>query len=315
MLNVRFALVALAILVGVAFVREAVAQVGLQGDPQVLLRAAEASEQNLAKLKSWQGRASITHQTVVDGAVTELLKSEVSFAWVPEKKISQWHQVFSADSKYRGDRTIESGGVIRPEEVWSFERTDTLGAARDVTVTARIQKAANRTVWAKTGFDAKIFLGTDYISTAAELRGVAGFAGNPEAVGWFAEQRGDVVAFGYNGSPIQLMISRSSFDVTKGGSLVLFEQTSDQVGEGKRVTTRKNEVVQIEGVWLPALVNYRDEIIDKREERLLVIKWTESKVNQPVDEKTFTWEAIGIQAGDTITNSIEKSSLKYQPAR
>jgi hypothetical protein len=91
-----------------------------------------------------------------------------------------------------------------------------------------------------------------------------------------------------------------TFDLSKGGLL-----TSREYIDIRGTSSRHDgELIKTNGVWHYAVLDWKinNQLVDR-------IKLIKSVINQPIDEKLFTLQGIGVKRGDIVTDTIKETAF------
>lgn len=128
-------------------------------------------------------------------------------------------------------------------------------------------------------------------------------ADQPSSKIWSVHRRGGIVTLEANA---QGLINRYTFDLDRGGSLVLYDGVN-----GTQTDSYTWQHEEHNGVWVPSHM-HRELMKDGKCELRLEIVLSKQAVNGTLPVETFDVKNLGVHLGDIVTDHLANTTYKYR---
>jgi hypothetical protein len=281
-------------------------QDSVRGDRDLLRGIARQVTDNLARIRTWQGEVTITSHSNRRGQDFRS-KSRVRFlydALAPaEQSLRRVEAVIrTAGQEGVEERVYEDNGYIKDDVYYLVSIIP--GTSRQL-VLKDFRKA--RPSIRSEHFSALWYMTCEGQSIPEMLdRCLRPRVRRSGSYFQTAEEQGLVkLEFVRNDKPVQHYL----FDPAQGGCLV--ENWGD---DGWVMARYRCTYQQVSGAWIPKTVDYEYKSVRERDgTETKHLEWTNQKINEPLPQGAFAWEALGLQPGDLVSDAINQTAYEYSP--
>lgn len=159
-------------------------------------------------------------------------------------------------------------------------------------------------------FDPAYFLGP----WGENLSDRFGFIYKQRGSDWTVERDGPLLTVTRD---VAQRLKRYVVNLDRGATPVRYEAS----GRGGPAETWEWEYQKVNDLWMPRSLMFQnsqfEELKDRRagileRTRIRHIDWIETKVNEPIPDAEFTYDRLGIEVGDTISNDLTSETYRYR---
>ncbi len=267
--------------------------------------------QNKAKIKTWQGKATVeSRQTYDRTASGQDFSANIKFVFDRAKKSIRWNDTLEEYARITGGQDEPQptpqivNGMMTPEGLYRLGRDGMPGNPAKRPLTLRIyplRDSFGRLQPQNFDFNPLYYLDTSRGDVARDLSGYIGMANQPGLSRIKVIREGDSVTIDMSMSNIT---QRYTVSLSQGCNPVSYE-TIEPTWTWKYRWTYES----VDGVWLPK--TWTETVRQKgvrNEDRK--VAFVENRVNQPVDPAAFSLPQLGLEKGDTVYD--ERTGQRYQ---
>jgi len=294
---------------------------GTKGDIELLRLVATAHQANRAKIRTWQGRAQIEVIYADANGVIVRDKTSVDFLTDRSRGATRWKWTHDERKVRKG---LEIEGQLVPDillETINAMTTRRGFYRRAPTITTREGRRLNTVViWpserARSGsysdcFDPMWYLTGHMTKCLDNLVERLAFlyrrVKNEGISDIIATREGDLVFLQLGD---EHLLNRHAFDLSKGGNVVKYYAASDDGTELREWTYE-----QIDGAWLPKTFvfshNVKSPSTYGETSRTRSVTFVENILNDPIPVSQFSFEALGYQDGEQVTDQRQENPSIY----
>jgi hypothetical protein len=275
----------------------------LVGDLSLLTKAADAAEQNYAKLHTWIGSATwttISQQAGVDYGN----EVKVQFLCDHDHDAVRWHSIATGTLSSRDKTPQLSIGMLWQNNVYRLQRYATdqpRPKYLELMIEARPPAPQNPINPIFVEFSPLCYYPQLNLDTPTALRWYKQNATDPNLTGGTITEDGDLIILNIQGK--DGVINRYEFSKSQACALtrILLKDS-----RGEEVTTTqfvKNADVFVPSSFLHTHADYADPQGKPHIFLTEKVDFTSSAINQPIPAKTFRLQSLEIQDGDTIVDN------------
>jgi hypothetical protein len=284
----------------------------IKGDIELLKVVADGYEANLAKLRTWQGQASITSSVSMGSgqeAVQRQGKYKADFLVDRTQNAVRWTWFTLEETEHKEGQKITSdlnpmAGISKGncDYVLFYSGYGQRGERRNLNIYPRDHWPKN---FQGLGFDPLgILKEIAPIPIPEMLRFYYEQADSPKLSPTTIFREGDIVTFQ---SGLQGIINRHVFDLAKGCSVLEYYNSSPGHGE----THWKLDYEKLAGVFVIKSVSlvYEHKRPDLKGTSTRMAVLTNAMVNAPIDQAEFSLGKLGLKPGDPIRDT--RTNMEY----
>lgn len=288
----------------------------LQGDKELLMIVRDAYQANIERVATWQGHAEVKSESENLGYDRRRIESQVGFVYDRERQAVRWNWLDSADEAVVDNKTTR----FRRSFVNKMLRNGTLyrlgpfdAVRKDTPYTLNINSSDGfRAVNTSDDFDPMLFLthptGNGGPSMVELLNMYYDNSDDPD-IDATVTRKGDKVILHVDNESASL-ITHLEFDLLQGCALVSYSVSTPMITQ-----TRTYEYEQISGVFVPKRFIYEHDTRKegaKTKTRMREVVFTQNSINEPIPESEFSFESLGVQPGDRISDRLMGVAYAYK---
>ncbi|QQE12712.1 hypothetical protein JD969_04390 [Planctomycetota bacterium] len=277
------------------------------GDTKLLLEVDEMREENAAKIMTWQGTAVVMSQNMQGGELRDHHGAYV-YAVDEAEGFKRWKRVEGLTNFLPIEALVDMAepGVdemVAPDGFYNVKRhMRRVGENVDIKtlVIFELEKGKRRIMPYVDSFDPMMYM--DGLMHSDLHKMLVFRHENAEKMGeqglMQVTREGDVVSYVLTSD--HKTINLYQFDLSQGGNLVLMRSVySSQIWQTKMSWQ------EVDGIWLPKTFDYvSHNTVEKSTPQYHSwhVEFGEQRVNEKIDPKVFTIEAMGVQPTTSITD-------------
>jgi protocatechuate 3,4-dioxygenase beta subunit len=274
-------------------------------------------QQNKAKIRSWQGQATIQNRTVYNINNEKEMSgvdyfAKVQFVFDREQKSVRWNDTLEKSSQItQGKEEPQSvpkilNGMMTPKALYRFGLYGSPGDPAKRQLTLKIappEDIDGRMQTQLYDFNPLVFLDTFRGDVAEDLSSYLGWADEHGAAGTKITREGDLVTIDMGTND---MYNRYTLSLSQGCNPVTCSGVEPRMTSEYRWTYENRD-----GIWLPKTWTYTVREKDRRTEDRTVT-FVENVLNEKVDADAFTIPKLGVKRGDEVDDRRTKQRYQYE---